>query len=74
MKKLPTFLRTIPAAAISLALILTLSACVAQDSTGTGNGAPPGPKQPLITDPSWRRFSLSPILTTVAVLRITETR
>ena len=38
MKKLPTLLRTIPAAAISLALILTLSACVAQDSTGTGNG------------------------------------
>lgn len=38
MKKLPTFLRTIPAAAISLALILTLSACAAQDSTGTGNG------------------------------------
>lgn len=37
-KKLPTFLRTIPAAAISLALILTLSACAAQDSTGTGNG------------------------------------
>lgn len=38
MKKLPTLLRTIPAAAISLALILTLSACAAQDSTGTGNG------------------------------------
>lgn len=37
MKKLPTLLRTIPAAAISLALILTLSACAAQDSTGTGN-------------------------------------
>lgn len=38
MKKLPTLLRTIPAAAISLALILTPSACAAQDSTGTGNG------------------------------------
>lgn len=38
MKKLPTLLRTIPAAAISLTLILTLSACAAQDSTGTGNG------------------------------------
>lgn len=38
MKKLLSLLRTIPAAAISLALILTLSACAAQDSTGTGNG------------------------------------
>lgn len=47
MKKLPTLLRTIPAAAISLALILTLSACAAQDSTGTGNGpaVSPGPAQ-----------------------------
>lgn len=47
MKKLPTLLRTIPAAAISLALILTLSACAAQDSTGPGNGpaVSPGPAQ-----------------------------
>lgn len=47
MKKLPTLLRTIPAAAISLALILTLSACAAQDSTVTGNGpaVSPGPAQ-----------------------------